>query len=108
MTQQQRGWRAHLVRALAAALLAASSASAQVFTGRIDVTVQDGTGAVLPGVTVEVSGPQNQNTVTDPQGEAHFLSLPPGTYQVKASLAGAKRCPSGPSTVSPASAVEAL
>jgi len=61
---------------------------AQVFTGRIDATVQDGTGAVLPGVNVEISGPQDQNTVTDAQGEAHFLNLPPGTYQVKASLSG--------------------
>ena len=88
MTQQQRGWRAYLVWALAAVLYAASPASAQVFTGRIDVTVQDSTGAVLPGVSVEIGGPQNQNTVTDAQGEAHFLNLAPGTYQVKASLSG--------------------
>ena len=26
--------------------------------------------------------------MTDAQGEAHFLNLPPGTYQVKASLSG--------------------
>src|SRR5690242_9431770 len=87
MTPQQRGCRALLVLALAAALYA-SPASAQVFTGRIDVTVQDSTGAVLPGATVEVTGPQNQNTVTDAQGEAHFLNIPPGTYQVKVSLSG--------------------
>src|SRR5690348_12326729 len=74
--------------ALALLLYAASSATAQVFTGRIDVTVQDATGAVLPGVTVEVLGPQNQNAATDAQGEAHLLNLPPGTYQVKATLAG--------------------
>jgi hypothetical protein len=71
-------------------LLAAlpASAGAQVFTGRIDATVVDSTGAVLPGVTVAISGPQNQETVTDAQGEAHFLNLAPGTYQVKASLSG--------------------
>jgi hypothetical protein len=66
----------------------AVSARAQVFTGRIDVTVLDGTGAVLPGVTVTASGPQNQTMVSDAQGEAHFLNLPAGTYEVKAALQG--------------------
>ena len=32
----------------------AMPASAQVYTGRIDVTAVDSTGAVLPGVTVEI------------------------------------------------------
>ena len=64
---------------LAAMLWTAAPASAQVFTGRLDVTVQDSTGAVLPGVTVTVSGPQNQEAVTDPQGEVHLLNLPVGT-----------------------------
>jgi hypothetical protein len=88
MTQHQRGWRSQLVWALAAALYAASPASAQVFTGRIDVTVQDSTGALLPGVTIEISGQLEQNSATDAQGEAHFLNLPPGTYQVKSTLSG--------------------
>ena len=35
--------------AFATALLLAASAAAQVHLGRIDVTVQDATGAVLPG-----------------------------------------------------------
>ena len=39
-------------------------------------------------MTVDVTGPQNQSTVTDTKGEAHFLNLPPGSYQVKASLSG--------------------
>jgi hypothetical protein len=88
MTMLQRGRWAHVVWALAAVLCASSPAIAQVFTGRIDTTVQDGTGAILPGVSVEITGPQDQNTVTDAQGEAHFLNLPPGTYGVKASLSG--------------------
>ena len=49
--------------------------SAQVSTGRIDAAVADSTGAVLPGVTVDISGPQNQSAVTDALGEAHFLNL---------------------------------
>jgi hypothetical protein len=73
---------------LAALLFAAAPAAAQVFTGRIDVTVQDSTGAMLPGVTVDISGPQHQTAVTDAQGQVRLLNLPAGTYQVKASLQG--------------------
>ena len=73
---------------LAAVLNVAVPAHAQVFTGRIDVTVTDSTGAVLPGVTVEVTGPQNQTAVTDARGEVHLLNLATGTYQLKASLQG--------------------
>ncbi|HEV3486883.1 MAG TPA: TonB-dependent receptor, partial [Vicinamibacterales bacterium] len=74
--------------AIVLALAAAIPARAQVFTGRIDITVQDSSGAVLPGVTVEISGPQQQSAVTDTAGEAHFLNLAPGTYEVRATLQG--------------------
>lgn len=74
---------------LCAALFAfATPSAAQVFTGRVDVTVSDSTGAILPGVTVELTGPQNVVAVTDAQGEAHFLNLAPGTYTVAAKLTG--------------------
>jgi hypothetical protein len=74
---------------LCASLLAlATPAAAQVYTGRIDVTVTDTTGAILPGATVDVTGPQNATTVTDGKGEAHFLGLPPGQYTVVAKLDG--------------------
>jgi carboxypeptidase family protein/TonB-dependent receptor-like protein len=63
-------------------------ASAQVFTGRIDVVAKDGTGAILPGVTVELSGMQTATAVTDTRGEAHFLNLAPGRYAVVAKLSG--------------------
>ncbi|MEI6669629.1 MAG: TonB-dependent receptor [Acidobacteriota bacterium] len=75
-----------LVAALALAI--AVPAAAQVATGRIEVTAVDGTGAVLPGVLVEVAGPQNGSSITGPDGAARFLNLPPGTYQIKATLAG--------------------
>jgi hypothetical protein len=65
-----------------------SSASAQVFTGRIDVTVEDSTGGRLPGVSVDLTGPSIQTQVTDPQGLAHFLNLPVGTYKLTANLSG--------------------
>jgi len=75
---------------LCAAMCAASATPsiAHVSTGRIDATVADATGAVLPGVTVDIGGPQNRSTVTDALGEAHFLNLEPGTYTVTAKLSG--------------------
>lgn len=66
----------------------AAMASAQIFTGRIDVTVEDATGGRLPGVNVDISGPVNQSQVTDGQGQAHFLNLPVGIYSVKANISG--------------------
>ncbi len=66
----------------------ASAASAQVFTGRIDVTVADSTGGVLPGVNVDITGPTNQTETTDTQGQVHFLNLPVGNYNLKANLSG--------------------
>src|SRR5512139_1884524 len=73
---------------LLAMLAAAAPASAQVYTGRIEVTVMDATGGVLPGVVVSLTGPQNATFVTGPDGVARFLNLEPGTYQVKAAIQG--------------------
>jgi hypothetical protein len=72
----------------AAALAFAVPSSAQVYTGRIDVTVADTTGAVLPGVVVDLSGPRTESKTTDAHGVAYFLGLPPGTYTVTAKLSG--------------------
>jgi len=86
--------RCGMVRLMAAsavavlALAIATPSSAQVSTGRIDASIADSTGAVLPGVTVDISGPQSQSAVTDALGEAHFLNLAPGTYTVSAKLSG--------------------
>ena len=74
---------------LAAALMfAAVPAAAQVYTGRIDVTVVDASGGIVPGVSVDVTGPQDHSLVSDAQGEAHFLNLAPGAYTVTAKLSG--------------------
>ena len=70
------------------ASLVAAPVGAQVYTGRIDVTIKDGTGAVLPGVTVEAVGPQTDVAVTDTQGGVHFVNLAPGRYTVTAKLSG--------------------
>ncbi len=69
----------------------ASLASAQEFRGRINGTVTDNTGAVLPGVTVTASSPaliQPQVQVTGAEGEFRFLALPPGVYTIDFELAG--------------------
>jgi hypothetical protein len=66
----------------------AAPSSAQVYTGRIDVTVTDTTGAILPNVTVSLNGAVDRQLVTDAHGEVHFVDLPPGTYTVAAKLEG--------------------
>jgi hypothetical protein len=54
--------------------------------------VQDSTGAVLPGVTVEASSPvlieKSRSTITDAAGRYAVVDLRPGTYDVTFSLEG--------------------
>jgi hypothetical protein len=55
-------------------------------------TVRDGSGAVLPGVTVEASSPalieKARSAVTDGSGQYRIVDLAPGTYSLTFSLAG--------------------
>jgi Ca-activated chloride channel homolog len=51
-------------------------------------TVTDETGSALPGVTITITGPQRRTTVTNDRGEFRFPGLPPGSYEVRAALAG--------------------
>ena len=73
-------------------VLSASSARAQVQTGSITGSVTDSGGAVLPGVTISLSGERliggAQTQVTDATGGYRFDRLPPGTYRVKFELQG--------------------
>src|SRR4051812_4856300 len=74
--------------ALFVALLAVS-AFAQTPTGGIFGTVVGSDGAALPGVTVTLTGVgAPATTVTDSQGRFRFINLSPGTYELKADLAG--------------------
>src|SRR5262245_47976085 len=61
-------------------------------TGAIVGTLTDSTGAVLPGVTMTLSGPSLQGsrtTVTDELGVYRFRNVPPGTdYKLVAQLSG--------------------
>ena len=69
----------------------ALSVSAQELRGRITGVVTDNTGAVLPGVTVTVTGPaliQPQSTVTGGDGIYRYAALPPGLHTVSFELSG--------------------
>ena len=75
--------------ALFAVLLLALPAVAQEQTGSIQGVVKDSSGAVLPGVTVEARSPSAvgvSTAVTDSNGNYRFPALPPGNYEVSASL----------------------
>ena len=77
-----------VIAAMCISLLAVS-AFAQFQTGNIYGKVQAKDGSALPGVTVNLTGvgaPQSQ--VSDAQGNFRFISLSPGTYTLKAELAG--------------------
>src|SRR6185295_17241280 len=77
------------VLAAAMAVLAlAAPAGAQVFTGRLDVTVEDESGGRLPGVVVDVTGADMRTQIADATGQAHFVSLPVGLYSVRLTLTG--------------------
>ena len=73
-------------------LLTPVPGSAQIVTGALRGVVTDASGAVLPGVTVELAGPAliggPKTAVTDEKGQYRFPNLAPGQYTVTASLAG--------------------
>ena len=81
-----------LIQALVvvAGLLLPGVAAAQ--TGTVGGTVQDSTGGVLPGVTVEAASPalieKVRSVVTDAQGVYRIVDLRPGTYSVTFTLPG--------------------
>ena len=79
--------------AVAACIVSAANAAAgQVDTGRITGTITDNSSALLPGVTVSLSGDSLiggvRTQTTDGGGVYSFDRLPPGTYSVKFELTG--------------------
>lgn len=83
-------------RTLAAATLALlcmcrAAASAQTFEGRVRGAVTDGSGGVLPGVTVVATSAGGQvlaTTVTDETGRYVFTALPAGSIHLTFQLEG--------------------
>src|SRR5262245_65367368 len=69
-------------------LLSAATARAQTIAG----VVKDDSGAVMPGVTVEVSSPalieKTRTAFTDGSGQYKVVSLSPGVYTVTFTLPG--------------------
>ncbi len=60
-------------------------------TGAINGRVTDGTGAVIPGVTISLSSPSlmgGRTAVSDADGQYRFTAVPPGDYTVMFELAG--------------------
>ena len=73
------------------AVALAPSSFAQRITGNVIGTVKDDTGAVLPGVTVSLTGPAivgTQTSVTNAEGFYRFIALPPGTYDLTYTISG--------------------
>jgi hypothetical protein len=76
---------------LAVFLAIAAPAIAQEKFGSIEGTVTDGTGSILPGVTVTVTSPAligEKTAVSNEAGEYIVRSLGPGIYNVRTDLAG--------------------
>ena len=83
----------YLVVLCAAAMswMIAGDAEAQAVRATVLGTITDRTGAVLPGVTVNVTNTETgvvQSTVADSQGRYSVTNLLPATYKVEASLSG--------------------
>src|SRR5713226_1602358 len=81
------------MRILAAFVLLASVCWAQTNFGRISGTVQDASGAVVPGCKVSVTNPAtafHQELDTDASGSFVFPSLPAGVYDVRVERQGFK------------------
>ncbi len=85
-------WEANTARSkgvLILFLLALSSAPAAAQDGEIAGRVTDETGAVLPGATVTLSGPDEVRvTLSDGNGNYAFPAVPAGAYSVTAALSG--------------------
>ncbi len=80
------------VLGLALLLLITPALHAQETAGTVAGVVKSPDGAVLPGATVEASGPAGLiSVVTDAKGEYRFPRLPSGRYKIVASLAGFSR-----------------
>ena len=82
---------ASVVCALWLLVCVAAPARAQETRGSIEGTVKDTSGAVLPGVNVEARSPSLSavaSTTTDQTGVYRFPRLPPGVYEVTATLTG--------------------
>ncbi len=76
---------------IAVLLVASATLFAQTQTGTLKVIVIDDEGSFLPGVSLTLSSPVmmgEKTLVTNVFGEALFINLTPGIYQIKSTLEG--------------------
>lgn len=72
----------------------AGAGRAQISTSRLEGTVQDSTGAVIPGAKVEIVNVKTQiggATTCDAEGRFAFPSLPPSEYTLSVEAAGFRK-----------------
>jgi len=76
--------------AIASVLLLVPAVRAQFATGNVYGTVNDSSGAVLPGASITLTGGTigARSTTSGSQGDFRFLNLDPGTYTLAVSLTG--------------------
>src|SRR5213596_2690594 len=88
MTKIRRSWPRAVCFALALLVLPAAARAQSAVAG----VVKDTSGAVLPGVTVEISSDvlieKTRSAVTDGEGQYKIIDLRPGVYVVTFSLEG--------------------
>lgn len=78
--------------ALVLGLAGSVAAEAQTATGSVFVTVEDASGALLPGARSTLAGPAgSRSALSDERGECRFLQLDPAPYTLTVTLAGYSR-----------------
>src|SRR5436305_4095452 len=83
-----------LTRSVVAALLLGSAGLAQISTARLEGTVQDSTGAVIPGAQVQALNLKTQIAVhpkAEAEGRFIFASLAPSDYTLSVETAGFRK-----------------
>ena len=79
-----------LLLVVMASLCVSASAAAQT-TGEVSGSIDDQTGAALPGVRLTIRGAADRVTQTSAAGDYGFHSLPEGDYEITAELSGFER-----------------
>ena len=82
--------RTRIAAALIVVVLLAAWGATAPDRGDLVGTVLDTQGAALPGVTVQLNGPENRRAFTNERGEFAFKALVPGGYVLRFELAGFK------------------
>ena len=75
-------------------LMSAPALRAQAVSGTILGTVQDSSGAAVPGASVTIVNSETRLTrsvISDSAGEYNVPSLPPGMYNVSSEMKGFKK-----------------